>query len=167
MALPVMFRIASVRQLPASPLVPDPHPRKRGGRSKKDITPTGCLSEKLSMFFSNSIANKKGFLPRPARFRGWTGSGGTPGAHHDAGLPNITGFLETATTTGQERATGCFVQRVVTQGAYLSATVSQMAVYPMDITLTAQAANAIYGRSDTVMPASVNLPVIMYLGGQS
>ncbi|GAB7511235.1 hypothetical protein Bwad006_00500 [Bilophila wadsworthia] len=119
------------------------------------------------MFFSNSIANKKGFLPRPARFRGWTGSGGTPGAHHDAGLPNITGFLETATTTGQERATGCFVQRVVTQGAYLSATVSQMAVYPMDITLTAQAANAIYGRSDTVMPASVNLPVIMYLGGQS
>ena len=37
----------------------------------------------------------------------------------------------------------------------------------MDITLTAQAANAIYGRSDTVMPASVNLPVIMYLGGQS
>ena len=25
------------------------------------------------MFFSNSIANRKGFLPRPARFRGWTG----------------------------------------------------------------------------------------------
>ena len=97
-------------------------------------------------------------------FRGWTGAGGTPGAHHDAGLPNITGFLETATTTGQERATGCFVQRVVTQGAYLSATVSQMAVYPMDITLTAQAVNAIYGRSTTVMPASVDLPVITYLG---
>ena len=97
-------------------------------------------------------------------FRAWTGAGGTPGAHHDAGLPNITGFLETATTTGQERATGCFVQRVVTQGAYLSATVSQMAVYPMDITLTAQAVNAIYGRSTTVMPASVDLPVITYLG---
>ncbi len=28
------------------------------------------------MFFSNSIANKKGFLPRPAPFRGWTGGGG-------------------------------------------------------------------------------------------
>ena len=25
------------------------------------------------MFFSNSIANRKGFLPRPARFRAWTG----------------------------------------------------------------------------------------------
>ena len=25
------------------------------------------------MFFSNSIANKKGFLPRPAPFRAWTG----------------------------------------------------------------------------------------------
>ena len=32
------------------------------------------------MFFSNSIANKKGFLPRPARFRGWR-----PGAGREAG----------------------------------------------------------------------------------
>ena len=35
----------------------------------------GLGSENISMFFSNSIANKKGFLPRPARFRGWTGAG--------------------------------------------------------------------------------------------
>jgi len=27
------------------------------------------------MFFSNSIANKKGFLPRPARFRAWVQGG--------------------------------------------------------------------------------------------
>ena len=110
------------------------------------------------------LVKRHSFSPYVQPFRAWTGAGGTPGAHHDAGLPNITGFLETATTTGQERATGCFVQRVVTQGAYLSATVSQMAVYPMDITLTAQAVNAIYGRSTTVMPASVDLPVITYLG---
>ena len=42
------------------------------------------------MFFSNSIANKKGFLPRPARFRGWTGTGGA-GAWHRDEMRNVTG----------------------------------------------------------------------------
>ena len=54
---PMMFRIASCCQLPASRPAPGLHARKRGGRSKKDITLTGCLSEKLSMFFSNSTVN--------------------------------------------------------------------------------------------------------------
>lgn len=32
------------------------------------------------MFFSNSIANRKGFLPRPAFFRAWTGTGREAGS---------------------------------------------------------------------------------------
>lgn len=133
------------------------------------LLPAGSSNETIAANLGKWVEHPKGlglYAPQLGEqfFRAWTGAGGTPGAHHDAGLPNITGFLETATTTGQERATGCFVQRVVTQGAYLSATVSQMAVYPMDITLTAQAVNAIYGRSTTVIPASVDLPVITYLG---
>ena len=133
------------------------------------LLPAGSSNETIAANLGKWVEHPKGlglYAPQLGEqfFRAWTGAGGTPGAHHDAGLPNITGFLETATTTGQERATGCFVQRVVTQGAYLSATVSQMAAYPMDITLTAQAVNAIYGRSTTVMPASVDLPVITYLG---
>ena len=44
---------------PSPPPGPPPAPKlgKAGGRSKKDITPTGCHSEKLSMFFSNSTVN--------------------------------------------------------------------------------------------------------------
>ena len=36
------------------------------------MTPTGCHSKNVSMFFSNSIAKRKGFLPCPSRFRAWT-----------------------------------------------------------------------------------------------
>ena len=42
------------------------------------------------MFFSNSIANKKGFLPRPAPFRAWTGTVGA-GAWHRDEMRNIAG----------------------------------------------------------------------------
>ena len=149
---------------PASRPPPPVHPRKSAGRGKNPFLFTMLFEKNIEIFSDPNPSVLCVFSICLPPFRAWTGAGGTPGAHHDAGLPNITGFLETATTTGQERATGCFVQRVVTQGAYLSATVSQMAVYPMDITLTAQAVNAIYGRSTTVMPASVDLPVITYLG---
>ena len=44
------------------------------------------------MFFSNSIANKKGFLPRPARFRAWTsGTGREAGSWHRDEIRNIIG----------------------------------------------------------------------------
>lgn len=46
------------------------------------------------MFFSNSIANKKGFLPRPARFRAWTGMGNQAGsAFSDTGRA-LTGKID-------------------------------------------------------------------------
>jgi len=50
------------------------------------------------MFFSNSIANKKGFLPRPARFRAWTGGGDREAgsSQTDTGR-NATGIIDTAT----------------------------------------------------------------------
>ena len=40
----------------------------------------GCRSKNVSMFFSNSIANRKGFLPCLSPFRGWR-----PGAGREAG----------------------------------------------------------------------------------
>ena len=121
------------------------------------------------MFFSNSIANKKGFLPRPAPFRAWTGAG-TAGAHHDAGLPNVTGGgtgannLTTryespsyvgATMIGNNlEAAGHTFQHIAGNG---------INVYG-GILLDLSRGNPIYGNSATVMPASVDLPVMMYLG---
>ena len=136
---------------------------KAGGRSKKDITPTGCLSEKLSMFFSNSIANKKGFLPRPAPFRAWTG-GSTAGATNPAGLPAVTGEASWTRGAGGEPATtnsaGAF--RVTLAGSTTTNAVSGAGDVRLDF--DASWSNPIYGASPTVMPASVDLPVCLYLG---
>ena len=112
------------------------------------------------MFFSNSIANKKGFLPRPAPFRAWTG-GGTAGAHHDAGLPDIGGFMS-----------GILLAVNPDSGGALTLTAGiadrQTADGPINswgyVDFKASKSNPRYGVSDTVMPPSVNLPVILYLG---
>ena len=102
-------------------------------------------------------------------FRAWTG-GGTAGAHHDAGLPNVTGGgtgannLTTryespsyvgATMIGSNlEAAGHTFQHIAANG---------IAVYG-GILLDLSRGNPIYGNSVTVMPASVDLPVMMYLG---
>lgn len=135
---------------------------KAGGRSKKDITPTGCLSEKLSMFFSNSIANKKGFLPRPAPFRAWTGIG-TAGAHHDAGLPDVAGaFYSVHSANGSQYTSGAFTQSQ--GGAYFAGGNSHA---EFGITFRASNSNKTYGASPTVMPTSVDLPICLYLGNSA
>ena len=59
---------------PAFP-TPCPQARKGGRQIEKTHNTEGLGSENISMFFSNSIANRKGFLPRPALFRAWTGTG--------------------------------------------------------------------------------------------
>ena len=45
------------------------------------------------MFFSNSIANKKGFLPRPARFRGWGLGAGEAGAWQSDAVREVYGTM--------------------------------------------------------------------------
>ena len=131
-----------------------------GGRSKKDITPTGCLSEKLSMFFSNSIANKKGFLPRPAPFRAWTGAG-EAGKYNAPGLPELTGgFSAYCFNDGDPwhaMTSASSGQNALTVG-------SSNGTRYTAFTFRASLSNTIYGASSTVMPPSVNLPVILYLG---
>ena len=115
------------------------------------------------MFFSNSIANKKGFLPRPAPFRAWTG-GSTAGATNPAGLPALTGEASWTRGAGGEPATtnsaGAF--RVTLAGSTTTNAVSGAGdVRPA---FDASWSNPIYGASPTVMPASVDLPVCIYLG---
>ena len=159
---PVIARIWSVAQLPASRLLPV-QARKGGGQMEKTHNTEGLGSENISMFFSNSIANKKGFLPRPARFRGWTG-GRTAGATNPAGLPAVTGEASWTRGAGGEPATtnsaGAF--RVTLAGSTTTNAVSGAGDVRLDF--DASWSNPIYGASPTVMPASVDLPVCLYLG---
>ena len=115
------------------------------------------------MFFSNSIANKKGFLPRTEPFRAWTG-GSTAGATNPAGLPALTGEASWTRGAGGEPATtnsaGAF--RVTLAGSTTTNAVSGAGDVRLDF--DASWSNPIYGASPTVMPVSVNLPVCIYLG---
>ena len=114
------------------------------------------------MFFSNSIANKKGFLPRPARFRAWTGIG-TAGAHHDAGLPDVAGaFYSVHSANGSQYTSGAFTQSQ--GGAYFAGGNSHA---EFGITFRASNSNKTYGASPTVMPTSVELPICLYLGNSA
>lgn len=98
-------------------------------------------------------------------FRGWTGGVGSAGAHHDAGLPNITGWF--GNVSGQDRNAGANCAGVFRAslkdlaGGY--GTFYENAEFD-GYELDASRSNAIYGASSTVMPASVNLPTMLYLG---
>ena len=158
-----------------APASPDPvQARKRGGQIEKTHNTEGLGSENISMFFSNSIANKKGFLPRPARFRAWTGRGNA-GGYNAPGLPNIQGV------SGGDN---CLTTHVLSIGSVWTGPLrvgynleSAGEVYerranPYEglyggMQFDASRANAIYGASQTVMPASINLSVILYLGNSA
>lgn len=156
---------------PASRPAPPVQARKGGRQIEKTHNTEGLGSENISMFFSNSIANRKGFLPRPALFRAWTGVGNA-GGYNAPGLPNIQGV-----SSGDN----CLTTHVLSIGPVWTGPLrvgynleSAGEVYerranPYEglyggMQFDASRANAIYGASQTVMPASVDLPVITYLG---
>ena len=112
------------------------------------------------MFFSNSIANKKGFLHRPARFRGWTQSvAREAGSYQSDAIRNITG-------------SACFGFDS-TQGASMN---GAFTVTRFDSTLNNVAGGNLKGyradmdvsrvvpTSTEVQPKNAAVPVIAYLG---
>ena len=163
-AIVASVQLFRVSHLPDNSRPPGP-PRtsklgKAGGRSKKDITPTGCLSEKLSMFFSNSIANKKGFLPRPAPFRGWTlGAGREAGSWQQDAIRNILGQLGSIwsyknTLPG---GTGALSWTTSGEGGFAASSEITMQGVTFD-------ASCVVPTAEEDRPVNVALPVILYLG---
>ena len=95
----------------------------------------------------------------PPRFRSWTGAGNA-GARHDAGLPDIAGaFYSVHSPNGSQYTSGVFTEGK--GGAYFAGGNSHA---EFGITFNASNYNKTYGASPTVMPASVDLPMCMYLG---
>ena len=169
--LPIMSGRPGALYFPASP-APCVHPRKGGGQMEKTHNTEGLGAENISMFFSNSIANRKGFLPRPALFRAWGQGTGDAGGYNAPGLPNIQGV-----SSGDN----CLTTHVLSIGPVWTGPLrvgynleSAGEVYerranPYEglyggMQFDASRANAIYGASPTVMPPSVNVPCITYLG---
>ena len=85
------------------------------------------------------------------------------GGYNAPGLPEIKGTLpHSASTAGGSPNTTAGALRWITQISYALSGVSGSGA--ADIQLNASSSNAIYGASNTVMPPSINLPVILYLG---
>lgn len=86
---------------------------------------------------------------------GFDGIGGI----NQAGLPNITGVFRTVDVGGVEGAEGAFYHVAQSKWLGSGSTATDLTVY-----LNASRCSSIYGNSNTVMPYSVNYPVMIYLG---
>ena len=96
-------------------------------------------------------------------FRGWTGGGGSAGGYNIPGLPDIEGSLVGADFDGDssEAFKGAFQSTGWTDPGMAASGTHKI---ERAVAFRASLSNPIYGASATVMPASVNLPIMVYLG---
>ena len=118
------------------------------------------------MFFSNSIANKKGFLPRPAPFRAWTGGAGQAGGavtdtgRHISGSWTVGWNVALVPTIEVNGA----VYTVSSQGHELAYNASTELVFqPFHVGFDSA---RVWDEHDGAefAPAHVQLPIVIYLG---
>ena len=97
-------------------------------------------------------------------FRGWGQGTGSAGGYNAAGLPEIEGHFDGCDLLGDSRAdwSGAFIRDGTLYGN-VTVAISGVGI-ELPTTFSARASNPTYGSSATVMPASVNLPVVLYLG---
>ena len=160
-----MLRIASSCAEPAVRL-PPVQARKGGGQMEKTHNTEGLGSENISMFFSNSIANKKGFLPRPARFRGWTGGAGREaGSWQGDAIRNVTGSAGIGGQTGiayplaMDGNTGALCPQGE-KGTHSLSTMTSVNTYGG---LVFDASHVVPTAAEN-RPVNIAVPVILYLG---
>ena len=97
----------------------------------------------------------------PPRFRGWVQGTGEAGGYNAPGLPELLGGFSAYTFDA-----GMPWQAITSVDSGMNAltTGSSGGTRYNAFTFRASLSNTIYGASSTVMPPSVNLPVILYLG---
>ena len=124
------------------------------------------------MFFSNSIANKKGFLPRPAPFRAWTQGKGTAGSSVTDTTREAAGhfggrYFETSALAIPNGVSGVFtkttgepsLQSPVLQGPQISEPYLSIAF---------SLSSALAGHTGSeIAPVHIWHPCILYLGNSA
>ena len=99
-------------------------------------------------------------------FRNWA-QGGSPsaGAYSPAGLPDLAGSLTTQTNGASPIYVGSGAFSVNGNSSYVpQGNTSSGAKGSLTMSFAASAYNQIFGGADTVMPSSVNQPLVIYLG---
>ena len=112
------------------------------------------------MFFSNSIANRKGFLPRPALFRGWTSGGtGQAGAWGTDTGRNLTGTASVITADVTEVVNGALRIFDIGVGAFGGGSNGRYS--HIDIL-----ASRVWGDHVGLefVPTHIRVPAVLYLG---
>ena len=97
-------------------------------------------------------------------FRNWALGNDAAGTHNSAGLPNLHGeftLWKTFLADSETHANGVF-KKISGSQAYTTGQEGHTPYKGFDF--DASRSNKIYGSSDTVMPASINQPTIIYLG---
>ena len=164
---PRMFRIASCCQLPASRPAPGLHPRKGAGRGKNPFLFAMLFEKNIEIFSDPNPSVLCVFSICLPPFRGWTGAGES-GRYNAPGLPEVSGSFGVRGTMIIDNsiieANGAFrITETSYDVDYASFQVSSN-LSSQGCTFDASRNNTIYGASPTVMPASVDIPICLYLG---
>ena len=149
-ACPVILRMASSPQAPAS--LPTPCPQFR-----KNLWPLHNYRPELD------------FWRCQQSFRNWTPKENkNAGTWNAPGLPNLTGGISNIASGGEASSVSNSNSAlyVSTRGTNNKNPGSAYG-HTFQAQLDASRYNTIYGNSDTVMPPSINQPAILYLGRSS
>ena len=109
------------------------------------------------MFFSNSIANKKGFLPRPARFRAWTGGNRAAGSTQGDAIREIYGSFTRPLAPSDAGAAGAFSS--ITRANYLFQRAQSESMAEVEFK-----ASRVVQTAEENRPVNISVPAILYLG---
>lgn len=94
-------------------------------------------------------------------FRNWGPGNDVAGSYNSAGLPELEGDGGGYLTSAKDKvATGVFAE----SGGVFGNGNPEVGDASRKLIFKASAANSVFGRSATVMPASINQPAILYLG---
>lgn len=132
------------------------------------LLPAGSSNETIAANLGKWVEHPKGlglYAPQLGEqfFRAWTGGGGSAGGYNIPGLPDIEGSLAGADFDGDssEAFKGAFQSTGWTDPGMAASGTHKI---ERAVAFRASLSNPIYGASATVIPASVNLPVMLYLG---
>ena len=144
---PVIFRISSRPQPPAWESAP-------------------CAQFRKNLWRMPNHRPKLGFWRCQQSFRNWA-QGGSPsaGAYSPAGLPDLAGSLTAQTNGASPIYVGSGAFSVNGNSSYVpQGNTGSGAKGSLTMSFAASAYNQIFGGADTVMPSSVNQPLVIYLG---
>lgn len=148
-ASPMMLRMASSPQAPASLPTPGPQFRK-------------------NLWHLRNYRPELDFWECRKSFRNWAQGAEGAGATNQPGLPEISGTFAVRGTMINDNSvidtTGAFFYTNTSHDERFASFQVSSNLSSQGCTFNAARNNTIYGASPTVMPASVNLPAILYLG---